>query len=251
MPSLTRLALALTLVSLGWSVDARASTADQCAEAAERGQSEWKKKHLLAARADLRACGTSKCPRVVRDDCAVWAGQVEEAIPTAIFVARGERGEDLTAFELAIDGARVPSYPLGSALELDPGQHVARIADGSHAPIEHTFVLREGEKRRLIDVRFHAVAPPPKPAEPSRAPERKTPASAWIAGGIGVAALAGFGVLGITGLGRYDELRSECRVTRVCTGDEISSTRTQLWVANGLGVVGAIALVAAIWLYLK
>ena len=250
MHSLTRIALAL--VMLGWTADAHASNADRCAESAERGQAAWKKKQLLVARTELRACGTSKCPRVVRDDCAVWAGQVEDAIPTVVFSAHGERGEDLTAFELTIDGART-AYPLGSALELDPGEHLARIADGVHAPVERTFVLREGEKRRVIDVRFAPASsgrPAEKPAEPPRETERKSaPASAWVVGGLGVAALGGFGFLGITGLHRYGDLRDECRVTRVCTDSEISSTRTQLWIADGLGLAGAIALAAAIWLY--
>lgn len=251
MHSLTRVALALAI--LAWTGAAHASNADKCAESAERGQAAWKKKQLLTARSELRACGTSKCPRVVRDDCAVWAGQVEDAIPTVVFTAHGEHGEDLTAFELTLDSARVASYPLGSAIDLDPGEHLVRIADGVHAPIEQTFVLREGEKRRVVDVRFAASTSTTtptrtKPIEPET--ERpKTPTSVWIIGGLGVAALGGFGVLGITGLNRYNDLHDECRVSRQCTSSEVSSTRTQLWIADGLGIAGAIALAAALWLY--
>jgi hypothetical protein len=237
------------LVAAYSGIAAATPTSDQCADSAEHGQAEWKLGHLLVARSELRICGISKCPRVVRDDCTTWVGQLDAAIPTVLFVARNERGEDVLPLKVTVDGHPVPS--LATALELDPGSHVARFDDGRHPPQTRTFILREGEKRRTIEVQFaEPAAPEPAPAPLPTPSARPTPASTWIFGGIGVAALAGFAVVGLTGLERFHDLQDECRHTRVCSADEIGWTRAQLWIADGLGVAGIAALALAGYMYL-
>ena len=238
-------ASAALLLALGST--AEAATSDQCADSAEHGQAERKLGHLLVARGEFRTCGVAKCPRVVRDDCTRWVDELESAIPTVLFGATNDRGDDVTTLKVSVDGHAVPS--LTTAFEIDPGSHVARFDDGTHPPQDRTFVIREGEKRKTIAVRFSNPTPtPPAPSEPKS--EGSTTLT-WVSGGLGIAALGGFAVLGLTGLSQYHSLQDDCHHTRACTSSDTSSTKTQLWVADGLGVVGVAAVLFAGYLLLR
>ncbi|WP_437627850.1 hypothetical protein [Sorangium sp. So ce1151] len=92
----------------------------------------------------------------------------------------------------------------------------------------------------------------PQPSAPSAptAPTAPTavPPLAWVAGGVGVAGLGVFAVVGALSLDAEAELRATCAPR--CPGDDVRAIRVQHAVADvGLGV-GVVALGAAAWLYL-
>ncbi len=250
VPALASLAFALALPASARAAGASA----KCAESAERAQSLWKHGKLLDAHAALRECLKPTCPRVVRDDCTTWEPQLDAAMPTVVVAAKNGAGDDLTDVVITIDGKKLEGTTTGLASEVDPGSHVFRFVREGAAPLERTVVVREGEKRRLVEVRFEGTSK--VAAAASSSATTTTPASSsgpptltWILGGAGVAALGGFAVLGLTGLDRYHTLHAECGTTRSCTSSEISTNRTQLWIADALAVVGVVAVSAAIWLW--
>lgn len=234
------------------SARADAEMIEHCASSAESAQALRKRGRLLEARTKVRACGIASCPRVVRDDCASWAGQIEAALPSVVFAVKDQDGEDITDVSISVDGKVVADRVSGLAIDLDPGDHLFRFTRADGTSFERKLVVREGEKRRVVEVRF---APKQAPSAEKREPETGDAARSrssslpWILGGVGVASLAGFAVLGLTGLDRYHSLHDECGRIRTCSDDEISRNRTQMWFANGLGVVGVVALGAAVWLF--
>ncbi|WP_437932449.1 hypothetical protein WMF37_25380 [Sorangium sp. So ce291] len=106
-----------------------------------------------------------------------------------------------------------------------------------------------------------APSAPPPSAPPLAAPPRAAPTAptappappavpplAWAAGGLGVAGLGVFAVVGALSLDAEAELRATCAPR--CPGDDVRAIRVQHAVADvGLGV-GVVALGAAAWLYL-
>ncbi|WP_437760705.1 hypothetical protein [Sorangium sp. So ce1389] len=95
-----------------------------------------------------------------------------------------------------------------------------------------------------------ASSPPPLTAPPRAAPAAPpaVPPLAWVAGGVGVAGLGVFAVVGALSLDAEAELRATCAPR--CPGDDVRAIRVQHAVADiGLGV-GVVALGAAAWLYL-
>ena len=100
--------MALLLVA-GAAEAAPATVSDQCADSAEHGQAERKLGHLLLARGEFRLCAVAKCPRVVRDDCTRWVDELDAAIPTVLFGATNDHGEDITSLKVSVDGHSVSS----------------------------------------------------------------------------------------------------------------------------------------------
>ncbi|WP_437312016.1 hypothetical protein [Sorangium sp. So ce388] len=100
-----------------------------------------------------------------------------------------------------------------------------------------------------------APSAPPPAAHPRAAPPRAAAAAppavpplAWAAGGVGIAGLGVFAVVGALSLDAEAELRATCAPR--CPGDDVRAIRVQHAVADiGLGV-GVVALGAAAWLYL-
>lgn len=256
-----RRGLALTLAILAMAMPVAAGAAGpsaKCAESAERAQSLWKRGKLLDAHVALRECLKPSCPRIVRDDCTNWEPQLEAAVPTVVVAAKNDADEDLTDVVITLDGKRLEGTATGLASPVDPGSHVFRFERAGAAPIERTVVVREGEKRRLVEARFvekkpATVASPPSTSTssaPAVAPSSSGPPTlTWILGGAGIAALGGFAILGLTGLDSYNALHAQCGTTRTCSGSEIQSNRTQLWIADVLGVVGVVAVTAAVWIW--
>lgn len=88
------------------------------------------------------------------------------------------------------------------------------------------------------------VAPPPPPAPE---PEKKgsIPMVTWIAGGVGVAGLAAFGIFGAMAKGKYDDLQSCSPRCDDSKRDLADSGKSQQTIANIGLVVGGIGLATA------
>lgn len=194
-------------------------TKEQCMSANENAQTLRQASKLRAARAELLVCIRGTCPQAVRDDCAERLNDLERAIPTIVFAAKGPGDVDLTAVRVSMDGVVLTTTLDGSAIGVEPGQHTFELVTPGHPPVTRTLVVREGVKGRHESVSF---GPPPSRAEPPRPPQVLTPGAATpdekaaqTAGDdqrMMAYVLAGGGLLGI-GLGSYFGLRASSTYT--------------------------------------
>jgi hypothetical protein len=247
------LALSLAVVAASPGA-ARADQTDVCIESSVRGQELRDQGKLVAARAALLACGTPTCPRLLRRECAGWLADVEARTPSVVLGATDEAGHDTADVKVTVDGAPFLARLEGQPVAIDPGAHVLRFERAGLPAVEQKVILREGERRRAISVRFssstplgRADAPPPPPA-----------AGAGVARPIAVAALGGLAVasgvtLAVLGLGAQrdaDRLRSTC--APACAESAVDAVRQKQIGANvalGIGVLaaGAAAVLIFTW----
>ena len=178
--------------------------------------------------------------------------------------------QDMT---VKIDGNVVASALVDTEIPSDPGEHAIDVSAPGFLRSSTRVSVGEGEKKSvtvtlsrdpnaaLVPVVAPAVAGPTKadastqparsgerraPASPARAPERApNHTAAYVALGVGGAALATGGVLGVLTLQRHKELKSQCPKD-TCTlqqRDELDSAKrlgTFSTVAFGVGGAGLV-----------
>lgn len=229
----------------------KASAADACLDAPVQGQKLQRAGRLLAAREKFAACAQKACPAEIVRDCTGWMQDATRAMPSIVAAARDASGADVLDTTLSIDGSA--AAPLGArAIELDPGLHHLLFHRPGAADVVRDVVLREGEKDRQILVTFEeaASAPIPRPSAPpvqapSPSPSRPVPASVWIAGGVGLAAMTTFGIVGALGVAR----RGDDHCDTGCSAPEKSAVDGEFLAADISLGVGVVALGIATWLY--
>jgi len=248
--------LALALVGLSGATTRAARAAppgdtdaqkQACADASEQGQELRDQGKLLAARARFLACAAEACPPIVRKDCADWLTDLDERTPSIVLDARGPDGRDLTDVRV-LEGAAVLAASLdGKAIPLDPGEHHLRYEWPFAPAVEERIVLREGERRRRLSVRFAAAAAPPPPPAPPLPPPRPFPVAPLVLGGVALAGGAAFVGLAVSAQRDYDHLEATCAPR--CTDDLIDPVRTKLILANvSLGVsVVSLGVATLLW----
>jgi hypothetical protein len=219
-------------------------TRDQCVAASEDGQLAKMKGQLRVAREKLLACSNQACPKVVRQDCSTSLEEVDKAMPSIVFGAHDASGRDLTEVKVFVDGAELLTELDGKAVDIDPGPHTLRFESGGLPPHEEEIVVREGEKRRVVSVtlgekkpaRARASSKKP-PAESSSSPSTAT----WVVGGIGAAALAGAGVVGLVALNQRSTLYDRCGRAGTCEQSEVDSVYRLYNISYvGAGIGGAL-----------
>lgn len=178
-----------------------------CVAAYADGQKARDEGKLRAAKAAFEVCADSECPGVTKKDCAVWFGEVDAALPSLSLAAKDGAGGDLVDVAVTIDGQPLAERLDGKAVSVDPGSHVLRFEKAGEPPVTREIVVREGEKARKVEVVIGAPAKPPPP--PPRGGGAISPAT-WVLGGVGVAGLATFGVLGGLGLAERSDAESTC-----------------------------------------
>src|SRR5262245_34728299 len=67
----------------------------ECLEAYSAAQELRLSGSLLAARDKLLVCSQVGCPGPIVNDCSGWLGEVEAAVPTAVFAVSDEHGRDI------------------------------------------------------------------------------------------------------------------------------------------------------------
>ncbi|HVK63926.1 MAG TPA: hypothetical protein VM694_05615 [Polyangium sp.] len=219
-----------------------------CADASEQGQELRDQGKLLAARERFLACAAEACPAFVRKDCADWLADLDERTPSIVLDARGPAGQDLTDVRV-LEGERVLASSLdGKAISLDPGEHRLRYEWPGAPAVEERIVLREGEQRRRLSVRFVAATPPaPKTPTPAAPLPRPLPLAPLVLGGVALAGGAAFAGLAVSAQSDYDHLDATCAPR--CTADLVDPVRTKLILANvSLGVsVVSLGVATLLW----
>ena len=202
----------------------------RCLEAYEKGQRLRLKHSLREARAELLLCARAPCPDSFRPECLQWFDEVQRMIPTVIIRVEG----DTTATEVRVlvDGVVAAARLDGTAIEVDPGEHLFRFEPKDRATIEQKVVVNEGEKARVLSIAIEAPGPPAKLAgdsAPLLASSSSRSIVPWIFGGVGVIALGSFAYFGATGLSRRHQL-DECNP--YCAQSDIDFTRRRFVVAD-------------------
>ena len=134
MTSRTPLLVALTVgLSIAIPCIARAAepTKTDCLDASEAWLAQRKAGKLRAARGELLVCAAASCPKDVREECAQHVPEIGAAIPTLVFEVKDASGEDVSAVRVTLDGAPLVDWLDGTAIPLDPGDHLFTfVAEG-------------------------------------------------------------------------------------------------------------------------
>jgi hypothetical protein len=249
-PTFPRLApVAVALVALLVAPLAHADETDACFSAPVEGQKLKNEGKLRAALAQFEMCARKSCPAEIVADCTHWAGAVENAIPSIVVAPLDAQGNDLLEVRVAVDDG-APSEVSGRAIVLDPGAHKLVFTREGSGAVAQDVLLREGEKNRVIVVRFEAppappvVAPPPPPPLSTEV-ARPVPAGTWIALTVGILALGSFAA--VAGVGIAERSRNGCAVG--CTAAQKDDVDLKFHVADALLGVGIIAVATAAIVY--
>lgn len=220
-----------------------------CLAAHEEAQSLRSQKKLHAARAKYVACARAECPTVVRKECVDQLALVEKDAPTVVLEARDDAGMGAADVKVSVDGTPLGDRLTGTAVDVEPGEHVFKFERADGKSLEQRVLVVEGDKNRKVVGDFSTLLP--KPVQPSPGgppvapPEPKTiPTLAYVAGGVGVVGLGAFTVFALTGKGAEKDLASSCGPN--CKDDELSSVKRDYLIADISLVIGVAALAAAV-----
>lgn len=219
-----------------------------CVAAHEEALTLKTQKKLHAAREKFVACARTECPTVVRKECVEQLALVEKNAPTVALEARDDNGNDATDVKVLVDGAVFAERLTGTAMNVEPGEHVFRFERADGKVIEQKVLVVEGEKNRKVVADYAALVPKPPPPPPVEGAvpveKRSVPALAYVAGGLG---LAGFGVFtgfALAGKGAEKDLANTCSPR--CTDDQLSPVKRDYLIADIGLAVGIVATAAAI-----
>ncbi len=220
-----------------------------CLAAHEAATSLLTQKKPHAAREKFVSCARAECPTVVRKECSEQLALVEQDAPTVALEARDEAGMDTTTVKVTMDGAPIADRLTGSAVDVEPGEHVFRFERADGKSLEQRVLVVEGEKNRKVVADFASLVPKPSPAggdgPPPTPHERKTiPLLAYVAGGVGIVGIGGFTFFALTGKGAEKNLASSCNPN--CTNDQLSPVKRDYLFADISLAVGVVAIATAV-----
>ncbi len=149
-------------------------TLRECVAANEQAGPLRKAGRVREARANMLRCTAPSCPALVRDDCIKSATALEAAVPTIVFAVQDAAGNELRAVVVSMDGEPLVGKLDGTAVEVDPGEHLFRFDVAGAGSVDKPLVIREGEKNRQERILLGVTAPagptPPPPASPTPPP---------------------------------------------------------------------------------
>lgn len=213
---------------------------DACIDASEQGQKLRDQGKLHAAREAFLTCSRAVCPALVKTDCAGWLADVDARRPSVVVRAHDPEGRDTAEVRVTLDGSLLSPRLDGRAMPVDPGEHVFRYERGGSPPVEQRVILREGEQRRVLEVRFQSQPrPPEQPVEASPG----VPAGVFVLSGVGALGVGLFVGLGLSARNDVDDLRATCAPN--CLEDDVEAARAKAIAANVSLGAGALALGAA------
>jgi hypothetical protein len=142
---------------------ARAEEPTTCASFAEDGQRARMAGKLRAARDLFLKCSAESCRPFIRKDCAQWASDVDAAIPTIVIDAKDGR-DDVADVTVKMDDETIATRLDGKAMPVDPGPHKLTFSRPGRVAVVQQIIVKEGQRARVLEVRFIADAPPAQPS---------------------------------------------------------------------------------------
>ncbi len=233
------MAVALAALALLGSRAARADERAECLAAYDEGQRAKLDHRFRASRERLLTCSRSSCPPAVVSECTTWLAEIDAAMPTIVVGARDATGRDLVDAAASLDEHAVAHPFDGRAIPVDPGPHTLRITRAGSPEARVDFVAREGEKRRLVEVRLELAG------DGRTSPAPRSATFPIVVGGIGAAALASVAVFGTLAAVKVHDLNQSCGPR--CTDAQVAPARAEALAADvslGAGVVAAGVVVA-------
>lgn len=221
----------------------------ECIAAFDEGQRLKTEHHLKDSHARLLACSKESCPSVLRADCAEVLRNVQNALPS-IVLAADDGGRDVVDVKVTRGNEVLATALDAKAIELDPGTYEVTFEHGPNKPIKVQFVLREGEKNRVVKASFN----PKKPEQFKLVTPPRSAAGYAVPGIFAALGVAGFVVAGLSRLafdGQVDDMTNTCQPN--CTQQERDNLSDKLVRANiGLGIgIGGLVVAAATWFILS
>ena len=250
---------------LGWTGHAanasdRRAEEDVCYTAAVDAQRLRNAADLVESREKLLICAAATCPADVVKLCTQWLSEVTASIPTVVVSAKDAADRDVVDASVTLNGRLLVDRLDGVARPVDPGTYTLRCEHkGDHAVVEQTVVIREGEKNRIIAIRFPEAespallviaptasrsdgassgAPPSRSGEAARAPGSSTSVAGWAFTGAGVALLGTFGYLTASGQNRYDNWVNAGRPESEASSLEVERAFSFVALGAGLAATG-------------
>lgn len=231
-----------------------------CLESYEKAQRLRADAKLRASTKELVTCSREVCPAMIKGDCGKWLEEVDQSLPSVVFAVMGPDGKEVSDVKISMDDEVLATEVTGTAVVVDPGNHSFKFERGG-ATVEERFVIREGEKRRKLEVSFAPKPAPPPAATPGTQPDptrpppetaspegsRPVPALVWVLGGVGIAALGAFAGFAIKGMGDKSDL-DRCKPS--CPQEAIDDNKKTFVVGDVFLAGGLVALGAATILYL-
>lgn len=245
----------------GAAGSAHADEKQQCLTASDQGQSLRDEGKYRRAREAFATCSRPVCPSIVQHDCVKWLADLEATSPSVVVNAKDDKGGDLTAVKVTVDGAPLASTLDGRPVLVDPGEHTFRYETDGFPAVEEHVVIHAGEKSRVLTVQFGTPAAPQTgggpPAGNGAAGGEATTAggggsmtSAWVFGGIAVAAFATEAYFGISGLSDRSNLENGCGKSQTCAQSDVDSVRTKFTVADIALAVGLVSAGLSVYFFL-
>ncbi len=241
-------------MGLAQSADTR-----MCLSAHKQAQLDRADGKLKASRDQLFRCARRECPAPVRAECSGWLDEVSAALPTLVIQVRDAQGADLSDVRVFVDGELLTSRLDGRPLDVDPGAQTFRFEAKDGRRLEQSVIVRQGEKDRLLQVRFEPARAPKnksrKPPVASRPPPegrpepgQGAPTLSYVLMGVGGVGVGAFGYFAATGFSRESDLKDQCAPR--CSQSEIDSVRHRYIAADVSLGVGVAALAIGGWLWL-
>jgi hypothetical protein len=229
------LLIALMLIaSTGWSQDERAA----CITNHENAQVNLTRGELLTAKKELEACSRDVCPKLIAADCSKWWEESQAKIPSLVIELGATKDARVT-----LDGAPVPKANLGREMPVDPGEHIIRAERPGHAPFEQKVDLAEGQKSETVRVKLRALTTSDGDAGGGET-ATGTSTWTWVVGGVGLAALTGFGVFAVIGTVRRGDLDdADCKPR--CDQGAVDAMSRDFVIADVLLGVGLVTMSVA------
>ena len=193
-----RFAPCLATALFVWGGHAQAQP-KQCIGQHTAAQEARRDAKLLEAKELATACTRDQeCPAEVARECAALLDQIKLDMPSLVFAALDEHGQDTTEVKVYVDGKLVLEQLDIKAVEFDPGRYELRFEAPNGKLKEQTVIVREGERNRRIVADFRApVTPvpagPPPPPRPRPPQKTRIPLGSIVLASVGAAALGSFG----------------------------------------------------------
>ncbi len=177
VPPKARLALHALALTVAMGAIARPALAEgptmaECLAANESAIKLRSDHKLKQAREQTIVCAAPTCPVEVRDACQARFKILDAAVASLVFEVKDPAGNNLTAVAVTMDGQPFADHLDGTAVLVDPGDHVFAFTAPGQPTVEQHLVVREGDRNRreLVDLRAKGAASPSAGASPATQP---------------------------------------------------------------------------------
>lgn len=218
-----------------------------CLAAHEEALSLKTEKKPHAAHEKLVICARTECPVIVRKECTDLLDSVQAAAPTVVVEALDDKGNSDTAVKVTLDGSVIAEKLTGSAIDVEPGEHVfsfERASDGKK--MQEKILVVEGEKNRKVVADYQLLLPKVTPPPPPPAEPRRVPPLAFVAGGVAVAGFGSFAFFSLIGIGKENDLAAATGCKPHCTDSDVAPVKRDYLIGDISLGIGILATAAAV-----